>query len=100
LERIDLFSSAIPTNGGVRIGDTRADVVAGHPDAALVASDLTDVYVDGGPNGSLQIEVAKAEGSGYWPAAEIDQVVYIHAVVTGYGTFTVVASENIAGGCL
>lgn len=100
LERIDLFSSAIPTDGGVRIGDTRDAVLSGHPDAALVASDLTDVYVDTGSHGTLQIEVAKAEGTGYWPSADIDHVVYIHAVVSGYGTFTVVASENIAGGCL
>ncbi len=100
LERIDLFDATIPTDGGVRIGDTRAAVVSGHPDAGLVASDLTDIYVDPGSHGSLQIEVAKAEGTGYWPASEIDHVVFIHAVVAGYGTFTVVASENIAGGCL
>jgi len=100
LERIDLFSSAIPTDGGVRIGDTRAAVLSGHPDAGVVAADLTDVYVDAGTHGSLQIEVAKAEATGYWPASDIDHVVYIHAVVTGYGTFSVVASENIAGGCL
>lgn len=66
----------------------------------VVASDLTDIYVDAGTHGSLQIEVAKAEGTGYWSAADIGHVVFIHAVVTGYGTFTVVASENIAGGCL
>ena len=100
LERIDLFDSSIPTDGGVRIGDTSAAVLSGHPDAMVVPSDLTDIYVDAGTHGSLQIEVAKAEGSGYWPAADIGRVVFIHAVVTSYGTFTVVASENIAGGCL
>jgi hypothetical protein len=48
----------------------------------------------------MQIEVARSEASGYWPAGDIGHVVFIHAVVSGYGTFSVVASENIAGGCL
>jgi hypothetical protein len=100
LERIDLFGSAVPTDGGIRVGDTLAAVQAGHPDAALVPSDLTDIYVVAGSHGTLQIEVAKADATGYWSSADIGHVVFIHAVVTGYGTFTVVASENIAGGCL
>lgn len=100
LERIDVFDSSIPTDGGVRIGDALAAVTSGHPGSAVVPSDLTDIYVVTGSHGTLQIEVAKAEGTGYWPATDIGHVVYMHAVVTGYGTFTVVASENIAGGCL
>jgi hypothetical protein len=100
LERIDLFGSTIPTDGGIRIGATLSDVVAAYPGAALVSSDLTDVYVVTGPHGSLQMEVARSESSGYWSAGDIGHVEFIHAVVTGYGTFSVVASENIAGGCL
>jgi hypothetical protein len=100
LERIDLYDSTIPTDGGIRIGDTLASLVSAHPDATVVHSGLTDIYVVTGEHGTLQIEVARDEGPGYWPAAELDQVVFIHAVVTGIEPFTVAASENIAGGCL
>jgi hypothetical protein len=100
LERIDLYDSTIPTDGGIRIGDTLAALTAAHPDASIVHSGLTDIHVVTGVNGTLQIEVARVESTGYWPSADIGHVMYIHAAVAGYGTFTVAASENIAGGCL
>jgi hypothetical protein len=100
LERIDLYDSTIPTDGGIRVGDTLASLLAAHPGASVVHSGLTDIYVVTGEHGTLQIEVARDEGSGYWPAGDIDQVMYIHAVVSGIEPFTVAASENIAGGCL
>ncbi|MEO5921210.1 MAG: hypothetical protein ABIQ01_08715 [Pseudolysinimonas sp.] len=100
LERIDLFCPSIPTDGGIRIGATLSDLVTAHPGAALVAGSLTDIYVVTGTHGTLQIEVARTDSTGYWPAGDIGHVVFIHAVETGYGTFSVVASENIAGGCL
>ncbi|HEX7835080.1 MAG TPA: hypothetical protein VF479_06385, partial [Pseudolysinimonas sp.] len=100
LERIDLYDSTIPADGGIRIGDTLDAVTAAHPDASIVHSGLTDIHVVTGVRGTLQIEVARADSTGYWPASDIGHVMYIHAAVTGYGTFTVAASENIAGGCL
>lgn len=39
--RIDLYSDDIPTDGGVRFGDDRADVVAAYPGASVVESYLT-----------------------------------------------------------
>jgi len=100
LERIDLFGSTVPADGGIRVGSALSELTAAHPDAALVPSDLTDVYVVTGTHGTLQFEVAKSDPTGYWAPGDIGHVEFIHATVTGYGTFTVVASENIAGGCL
>lgn len=104
LERIDLYSDQIPTDGGVRIGDDRADVVAGHPGATVVESYLTDIYVVTGTNGILQIEVASrsdAEKDAYWDSVAIPdgRVMYIHAVTIAGGVFSVAASGNIVGGC-
>ena len=104
VSRIDLYSGDIPTDGGVRIGDDRADVVAGHPDAALVECYLTDIYVVTGATGILQIEVASRstpEEDLYWDAADTPdgRVLYIHAVTTSLGVFSVAASGNIVGGC-
>ncbi len=104
LQRVDLYTSDIPTDGGVRIGDDRADVLAGHPSAALVPSGLTDIYVETGTNGILQIEVASRatpEQDTYWASVSVPdgQVLYIHAVETSIGVFSVAGSGNIAGGC-
>jgi hypothetical protein len=100
LERIDLFGSAIPTDAGIRVGDAAADLATAYPSATVSTTDLTDIFVVTGTHGTLQIEVARDHGFEYWQASDLDKVVYIHATVTGYGTFTVAASENIAGGCL
>lgn len=102
--RIDLYSGDIPTDGGVRIGGDRADVVAGHPSAALVESYLTDIYVVTGPTGILQIEVASRstpDEDVYWESVDIPdgRVLYIHAVTTALGVFSVAASGNVVGGC-
>lgn len=104
LQRVDLFSDDIPTDGGVRLGDDRADVLAGHPSAALVTGGLTDIYVVTGTNGILQIEVATRatpENDSYWGSSGIPdgQVLYIHAVKTSLGVFSVAGSGNIPGGC-
>lgn len=104
LERIDLYTDQIPTDGGVRIGDDRADVVAGHPGAAVVESYLTDIYVVTGTAGILQIEVASrsdAEKDEYWDSVAVPdgRVMYIHAVTIAGGVFSVAASGNIVGGC-
>ena len=104
LLRIDLYTDDIPTDGGVRIGDDRADVLAGHPSAAVVPGGLTDIYVVTGTNGILQIEVASRstpENDEYWASSGVldGEVMYIHAVITPIGVFSVAGSGNIAGGC-
>jgi hypothetical protein len=100
LSRIDLRDGTIPTTEGVRIGDSRADVVAAYPGATLVAEYLTDIYVVTGTAGTLQIEVARQPTDmPYWDGSEVDTVRFIHAAVSGFAPFTVAASENIAGIC-
>ncbi|WP_179872085.1 hypothetical protein [Microcella indica] len=102
--RIDLYSADIPTDEGIRIGDSRADVEAAYPGASVAESYLTDIFVISGPSGLLQIEVVsqstddKAE---YWGSTGIPdgEVVYIHAVVPAFGVFSVAASGNGVGGC-
>lgn len=98
MSRIDLNANDIPTDAGIRFGDSRAAVVAAYPGAAVVSSVLTDIYVVPGSAGTLQIEVS-ADAS-YWAGFRPnDTVVYIHASVPSWGTFSVAASENILGIC-
>ncbi|WP_156710887.1 hypothetical protein [Yonghaparkia sp. Soil809] len=101
VDRIDLYSADIPTDGGVRIGDAGASVAAAHPDATVVPEYFTDIHVVTGAIGILQIEVAKnppdMEGD-YWEG-RAGTVVYIHAVTTDLGVFSVAASGNLVGVC-
>lgn len=99
ITRIDLNSADIPTDEGVRFGSTRADVEAAYPDATVDDQGLTDVYVVSGAVGTLQIEVAKDESTGYWEADRVDTVQYIHASTTDQGVFSVAASGNVLGVC-
>jgi hypothetical protein len=100
LSRIDLDfqGPTIPTTAGIRVGDARSAVVAAYPDATLVGTGLTDIYVVTGAHGTLQIEVSTIDPywEGFRPA---DVVVYVHATETGIAPFSVAGTENIAGGC-
>ncbi|MEO8262608.1 MAG: hypothetical protein ABI566_08575 [Pseudolysinimonas sp.] len=103
LTRIDLFTPDIPTDAGIRIGSTAADVSAAYPSATVTTLDLTDVVTVADEHGTLMIEIARERGlfdTAYWDAGVTDRVVYVRGTVAGTATFTVVASENIAGGCL
>ena len=98
MSRIDLNAGDIPTDAGIRFGDGRAAVEAAYPGAAIVSAPLTDIYVVPGSVGTLQIEVAA--DAGYWAGFRPnDTVVYIHASMPSWGTFSVAASENIVGIC-
>ncbi len=83
VNRIDLYSADIPTDGGVRIGDPGASIAAAHPGATVVPP----------------IEVAKnAPDIDYWEG-RAGTVVYIHAVTSDLGVFSVAASGNLVGVC-
>jgi len=102
--RIDLYTDDIPTDEGIRIGDTRADVQAAYPTAVVTESYLTDIYVIAGPTGLLQIEVVSTSTTDealYWDASGITDgvVLYIHAVTPANGVFSVAASGNAVGDC-
>jgi len=101
VNRVDLYSADVPTDGGVRIGDPGSSIAAAHPDATIVPEYLTDIHVVEGALGTLQIEVAKnppdMEGD-YWEG-RAGTVVYIHAVTADLGVFSVAASGNLVGVC-
>lgn len=100
LARIDLDFThpTIPTTEGIRVLDGRAAVEAAYPDAEVVPTGFTDIYVVTGTHGTLQIEVSTDDP--YWEGfRDANVVVYIHATEAGIAPFSVAASENIAGGC-
>jgi hypothetical protein len=101
LVRIDVFDESIPTDQGIRIGDSVDELLAAYPGVTPVDEYLTDVYVIPGTAGSLHIEVAKdpADMVGYWEGRD-GQVVYLRGVDASQPAFTVAASENIAGACI
>jgi hypothetical protein len=101
VNRIDLYSADIATDGGVRIGDPGSSIAAAHPGATVVEEYLTDIHVITGPTGTLQIEVAKnaADMSGDYWEGRAGTVVYIRAASPGIGVFTVAASGNLVGVC-
>lgn len=99
LVRIDLNSADIPTDAGIRFGSTRAEVLAAYPGASVQDGGLTDIVVVEGQVGTLQIELAKAEPTGYWEADRVDRVQYIHASTADQGVFSVAASGNVLGVC-
>ncbi len=101
VNRIDLYSADIATDGGVRIGDPGSSIAAAHPGATIVEEYLTDVHVITGPAGTLQIEVAKNadDMSGDYWEGRAGTVVYIRAASLDIGVFSVAASGNLVGVC-
>jgi len=102
LNRIDIFSDAIPTDAGIRIGSPAADVAAAYPSATVTSRDLTDIVVVADAHGTLMIEIARERGlfdTAYWAPDQVDRVIYLRGTVAGEAPYTVAASENIAGGC-
>ncbi|CAN5489489.1 hypothetical protein BH09ACT4_BH09ACT4_09500 [soil metagenome] len=97
VRRVDVFDDTIPTDAGIRIGDTRAAALAAYPDATITSNQLADILLITGDHGSLQVEIATNDP--YWDASQANHVRYIHASVV-LEPFSVVASENLAGGCL
>lgn len=101
VDRIELYSDDIPTDQGIRLGATRADVEAAYPGVAPVAEYLTDLYIVAGTTGALVIEVT-AQDAAYWESSGIalDTVQYIRAMPTGTEAYSVAASGNAVGVCL
>jgi hypothetical protein len=102
VDRVDLFDDTIPTDRGLRIGDSRADALAAYPDATVSHEWATDVLVVPGTAGNIHIEIGHNTGEavGYWQPDEVDRVIFIRGLVASFPTFTVAGSGNIAGGCL
>ena len=102
VDRVDLYNDTIPTDGGLRIGDSRADALAAYPDAEIWHEWATDVLVLPGVAGNIHIEIAHHTGdaAGYWEPDPGDRVLFIRGVVASSPVFSVAGSDNIAGGCL
>jgi hypothetical protein len=103
LSRIDLFTTAIPTDAGIRIGSSAAEVTAAYPAATVESQDLTDIVTVTDAHGTLMIEIARERGlfdADYWQPDQVDRVIYLRGTLAGTTAYTVAASENIAGGCL
>jgi hypothetical protein len=101
--RIDVFGTAIPTDAGIRVGSTAAELTAAYPTATVTSTDLTDIATVTDSHGTLIIEIARERGlfdAPYWEPGQVDRVIYLRGVTAGTTAFTVAASENIAGGCL
>jgi hypothetical protein len=101
-DRVDLYNDTIPTDRGLRIGDSRADALAAYPDAEISHEWATDVLVLPGVAGNIHIEIAHNTGdaAGYWQPDQVDRVLFIRGVVATLPTFSVAGSDNVAGGCL
>jgi hypothetical protein len=100
LDRVDVRSSQIPTDGGVRIGDPRSDITTAHPDAVWALSrEISEVYVVTGTNGILLIEASTDPGYEYWTPDQVDKVIALTVVPVGTVPFGVSASDNGVFGC-
>jgi hypothetical protein len=100
VDRVDLFNGTIPTDRGVRIGDSRADALAAYPDAEISHEWATDVLVLPGVAGNIHIEIAHNDSVGYWQPDQVDRVLFIRGVEATSPGFSVAGSDNVAGGCL
>ena len=102
VDRVDLYDGTIPTDRGLRIGDSRADALAAYPDAVVTHEWATDLLVLPGSAGNIHIEIAHNTGEavGYWQPDQVDRVLFIRGVVSTLPSFTVAGSDNVAGGCL
>ena len=102
VDRVDLYNGTIPTDRGLRVGDSRADALAAYPDAEISHEWATDLLVVPGTAGNIHIEIAHNTGDavGYWQPDQVDRVLFVRGVVASFPSFTVAGSDNIAGGCL
>ncbi|CAN5263137.1 hypothetical protein BH11ACT3_BH11ACT3_23360 [soil metagenome] len=102
LARLDVSHLPIATDGGLRIGDARADVLAAHPSATLViSSPISEVYRVMGTVGVLDIEVAIEDASfaGYWPPSDLNTVLWMRVQPIGTEPYAVAGGENAIFGC-
>ncbi len=91
----------IPTEAGIRVGSTVAELLAAYPDLTGPGGDsgLSQYYLVDGPGGRLVIEVAVDDSPGYWPPEFVDTVLGMTAVPSGTPGFTIAGSDGGLGGC-
>lgn len=101
LARLDIYTPAIPTDTGLRVGDARADVLAAYPGLAPVStSPISELYQVHGTTGDLNIEV-KLEGKGwenYWGGTK-DTILVLRLTPAGSKPVTIAGGDNVIFGC-
>ncbi|WP_194398950.1 MULTISPECIES: hypothetical protein [Microbacterium] len=99
IQRIDVLTPSIPTQAGLRIGMSGADVARLHPDAVEQPGALSNIWIVPGasPGGQLIIEVANSDVS-YWGDAA-DTVAFIRVIDADAVPGTIAASDDVAGAC-
>lgn len=95
-----IWSPAIATAKGVRVGSSQAAVEAAYPTAARSTSYSTTLFAVTGSRGRLVIEVARnnAFAKGEWPTATLGTVVWMQ-VLTRTEKVASIANSNDAGPC-
>jgi hypothetical protein len=97
LTRIDLFTSGIPTDSGLRVDGSIDDLIASNPDHATPAltGQVTAVWVIPGVQGKLLVEAMTEDYSGD-VAGQIVAITRVEADAPPFGKY---GSGNVAGGC-
>ncbi|WBU38902.1 hypothetical protein [Homoserinibacter sp. YIM 151385] len=102
ITRIDLYNGDVAVEGGLRVGDARADVEAAYPDAEQLVhgGGVSTVYLVPGDGGVLQIEVA-GDDERYWAdsATEPGHVFAVRAVTADTEPYGIAGSDNVLGDC-
>jgi hypothetical protein len=92
-----MLGSPVPTEAGIHIDSTLAEVKAAYPEPNyLIHAALTDVYVIDKGTGRMVIEVGRAAG-GEITKADIGKVLYLGVQPTNVKVSSIANVDGVAG---